>query len=142
MAFWLPPGSSIEPADDAYWCQMYWQTENIPGTKLIRADQSLQEIFMAKIVAKGAGRFMDWDEKGNAVRVPMKYNVGDTVLFGRFHGERVDVGDAEFLTLRQDDILNRIILPKGEDTKHYKLAQKGDTDDNALAEKRVHRGLP
>lgn len=42
----------------------------------------------------------DLDEKGNKPSV----KVGDTVLYGKYAGTEVNVGDKEFLIMRESDI--------------------------------------
>ena len=53
-----------------------------------------------EIVAVGNGKITD---KGD-VR-PLDVKVGDSVLFGKYSGSEVKLGDEELLVMREDDIM-------------------------------------
>ncbi len=38
-------------------------------------------------------------------RQPMEVKVGDKILFGKYSGSEVKLGDEEFLIMREEDIL-------------------------------------
>ncbi len=52
-----------------------------------------------KIVAVGSGRYED------GKRVALEVKVGDRVIFSKYAGTEVTVGDKEYLILRESDIL-------------------------------------
>ena len=54
-----------------------------------------------KIVAVGPGRLSD----DGSTRIPMEVEVGDTVVYSKYAGTEYKEGDAEYLVLREDDIL-------------------------------------
>lgn len=53
-----------------------------------------------EVVAVGPGRLTD-----DGKRVPMEIAVGDTVVYSKYAGTEYKEGDAEYLVLREDDIL-------------------------------------
>lgn len=53
------------------------------------------------IVAAGPGR---WDEKG-ARRVEMNVSANDRVVFARYSGTEIKVGDVKYLIMSEKDIL-------------------------------------
>lgn len=48
------------------------------------------------------------DEEGND-RVERLYNVGDTVIFGKFTGTTIKLGEDQYILLRESDVLARIL---------------------------------
>ncbi len=53
-----------------------------------------------EVIAVGEGRVLD-----DGKRVPLDLKVGDRVLFGKYSGTEVKLGDEEFLILRESDVL-------------------------------------
>ncbi len=56
-----------------------------------------------EVVAVGEGKVLD-----NGTKVKMSVKAGDRVLFGKYSGSEVKLGDEEFLVMREDDILGVI----------------------------------
>lgn len=56
-----------------------------------------------EVVAVGEGKILD-----NGTKVKMSVKAGDRVLFGKYSGSEVKLGDEEFLVMREDDILGVI----------------------------------
>ena len=54
-----------------------------------------------KILAIGPGR---WDEDGKN-RVPLEVAVGDVVIFAKYSGTEIKIGDKKLLILSEKDIL-------------------------------------
>jgi chaperonin GroES len=54
-----------------------------------------------KVVAAGLGR---WDEEGKK-RVEMDTKVGDVVVFAKYSGTEIKMGDKKYLILSEKDIL-------------------------------------
>lgn len=61
------------------------------------------------IVAKGEGRLL---ADGNIV--PLKVNIGDTVLFSKMQGESYDNGEDNYIILSESNILSIIQEEKNE----------------------------
>ncbi|MDP6529858.1 MAG: co-chaperone GroES [Gemmatimonadota bacterium] len=53
-----------------------------------------------KVVAAGPGRRTDDGE-----RVPLEVKEGDEVLYGKYSGTEVTLGDKEYMILRESDLL-------------------------------------
>jgi chaperonin GroES len=65
----------------------------LPGT----AQEKPQE---GKVVAVGAGRVLD-----NGERVAVEVSVGDRIIFSKYSGTEVKYQGAEYLVLRESDIV-------------------------------------
>jgi chaperonin GroES len=67
---------------------------------IIVPDTAKEKPQQAVVVAVGPGRI---SEEGK--RVPPDVKKGDKVLFGKYSGSEITVGDDELLILREEDIL-------------------------------------
>jgi chaperonin GroES len=56
-----------------------------------------------EVMAVGKGKILD-----NGDVRPMDLKVGDTVLFGKYSGTEVKMGDDEILVMREEDIMGVI----------------------------------
>ena len=56
-----------------------------------------------EVVAVGAGRITD-----DGKRIPMELSKGDRVIYSKFAGTEYKDGDAEYLIMRESDILAKI----------------------------------
>ena len=74
--------------------------EEVKKGGLIIPDTAKEKPQHGKIIAAGPGRY---DDKGN--RIPMEVKKGDTILFGKYSGNEIKVGDTEYLIMREDDVL-------------------------------------
>ena len=54
----------------------------------------------AVVLAVGNGRLLD-----NGTRIPIDLKEGDRVLFSKYAGTEVRIGDEEYLILRESDVL-------------------------------------
>jgi chaperonin GroES len=76
------------------------EEEEVKKGGIIIPDTAKEKPQKGEIIAVGPGRL---DEKGN--RVPLEVKVGDKVLFSKYAGTEVKIGDEELLVMREDDIL-------------------------------------
>ena len=67
---------------------------------IIIPDSAKEKPIMGKIVAAGKGKVRD-----DGTVAPLDVKKGDKVLFSKYGGTDVKVGDEEYLILREDDIL-------------------------------------
>jgi len=74
--------------------------EEIRKGGIIIPDTAKEKPQQGKIVAVGDGRR---DEKGN--RIAMEVKKGDIILFGKYSGNEIKLGDVEYLIIREDDVL-------------------------------------
>ena len=67
---------------------------------IIIPDSAKEKPQQGKVIAAGPGKV---DEKGN--RIPMEVKKGDIILFGKYSGNEIRIGEEEHLIMREDDIL-------------------------------------
>jgi len=74
--------------------------EEIKKGGIIIPDSAKEKPQQGKVIAAGPGRV---DEKGN--RIPMEVKKGDIILFGKYSGNEIRIGEEEHLIMREDDVL-------------------------------------
>jgi chaperonin GroES len=67
---------------------------------IISPDSAKEKPQQGKVIAAGPGRI---DEKG--ARIAMEVKKGDTILFGKYSGNEIRIGEEEHLIMREDDVL-------------------------------------
>ena len=67
---------------------------------IILPDTAKEKPQEGTIVAAGPGKVSD-----NGTKVPMEVKTGDKILYGKYSGTEVTIGDREYLIMREDDIL-------------------------------------
>ncbi len=70
---------------------------------IIIPDTAKEKPQQGKVIAVGEGKR---DENGK--RIPLDVKKGDIILFGKYGGTEVPVGDKELLILREEDVLGVI----------------------------------
>ena len=70
---------------------------------IIIPDTAKEKPQEGEVVAVGNGRLLDSGE-----RQPVDVGVGDLVLFAKYGGTEVTYDNAEYLILREDDILAKV----------------------------------
>lgn len=71
---------------------------------IIIPDTAKEKPQEGEVIAVGAGRVLENGER----QVP-DVQVGDKILFGKYSGTEVKHGDEEYLIMREDDILAKIV---------------------------------
>lgn len=74
--------------------------EEVKKGGIIIPDSAKEKPQQGKVIAVGPGRI---DEKGN--RIPMEVKKGDIILFGKYSGNEIRIGEDEHLMMREDDVL-------------------------------------
>jgi chaperonin GroES len=74
--------------------------EEVKKGGIIIPDSAKEKPQQGKVISVGPGRH---DEKGTLV--PMSLKKGDTILFGKYSGNEIRIGDEELLIMREDDVL-------------------------------------
>jgi chaperonin GroES len=74
--------------------------EEVKKGGIIIPDSAKEKPQQGKVIAAGPGKV---DEKGN--RIPMEVKKGDTILFGKYSGNEIRIGEEEHLIMREDDVL-------------------------------------
>ncbi|MDW8284349.1 MAG: co-chaperone GroES [Myxococcales bacterium] len=67
---------------------------------IIIPDTAKEKPIQGEVIAVGNGKILD-----NGKVRPLDVKVGDRVLFGKYAGSEVKIGDVEHLILREDEIL-------------------------------------
>ena len=89
----------IRPLHDRVVVRRIEQEEMSPGGIVI-PDAAKEKPIQGEIVAAGNGKILENGE----VR-PLDVKVGDKVLFGKYSGTEVKIGDEEMLVMREEDIM-------------------------------------
>jgi len=74
--------------------------EEVKKGGIIIPDSAKEKPQQGKVIAVGPGRV---DDKGT--RIPMEVKKGDLILFGKYSGNEIRIGDEEHLIMREDDVL-------------------------------------
>lgn len=67
---------------------------------IVLPDSAQDKPTRGRVVAVGDGRLLD-----DGRRHPLQVKAGDRVLFSRYGGDTIKVGDDEYVLMREDDIL-------------------------------------
>jgi chaperonin GroES len=89
----------IRPLHDRVLVKRLEEDEKTKGGIII-PDSAKEKPIMGKIVAVGKGKVRE-----DGTIAPLDVKKGDKVLFSKYGGTDVTVGDEEVLILREDDIL-------------------------------------
>ncbi len=78
------------------------QSEAEEKTKsgILLPDTAKEKPTKGKVLAAGPGKLDD-----NGKRAPMSVREGDTVVYGKYSGTEVELGDEKFVILRESDLL-------------------------------------
>jgi len=74
--------------------------EEVKKGGIIIPDSAKEKPQQGKVIAVGPGRV---DEKGK--RILMDVKKGDIILFGKYSGNEIRIGEEEHLIMREDDVL-------------------------------------
>lgn len=117
-AFQLTKGTldTIQPVYDTLVVRMMGQGDYVSETsKIVRPETAKMENFFGRVVKVGPGRplyaeseIVDGQLKVHYAGMPVE--VGDDILFRRYHGERMDFGGHLFLALKEVDIVLKLDL--------------------------------
>ncbi|HEX9632744.1 MAG TPA: co-chaperone GroES [Gemmatimonadales bacterium] len=88
----------IQPLADRVVIRPLEESEQMKGGLYI-PDTAKEKPMQGEIIAVGPGRI----EKG--AKVPMELKVGDRVLYGKYSGTEVKLGDEDVLIIKESDVL-------------------------------------
>ena len=89
----------IKPLADRVVVKPLEETEQMKGGLYI-PDTAKEKPQQGEVVAVGPGRVSD---EGTRIEVELK--AGDRVIYGKYSGTEVTVGEEEYLILRESDVL-------------------------------------
>jgi chaperonin GroES len=92
----------IKPLGDRIIVKRLEEEERTKGGIII-PDTAKEKPQQGKVIAIGPGKL---NEKGE--RLPMEVKENDKILFGKYAGTEVKIGDEEYLIIHQDDVLGII----------------------------------
>jgi len=91
--------AKIQPLDDRVVLRAIEAEEKTAGG-IVLPDTAKEKPQEGEIIAVGNGRLAE-----DGTRIPMEVKVGDRVIFGKFSGDEVKVGDDEHKIVRESDVL-------------------------------------
>jgi chaperonin GroES len=89
----------VKPLADRVVVKALEDTEQMRGGLYI-PDTAKEKPQQGEVMAVGPGKISD-----EGKRVEMELKVGDKVLYGKYSGTEVTVGDEQYLILRESDVL-------------------------------------
>ncbi len=90
---------NIRPLHDRVVVKRLEEEQTTPGGIVI-PDTAKEKPQTGEVLAVGEGRVLD-----DGKVVPLDVKVGDKVLFGKYSGTEVTLGEDDYLIMREDDIL-------------------------------------
>ena len=94
---------SIKPLEDRIVIKQV-EAEQTTASGLVIPDSAKEKPQEGEVVAVGPGRI---DDNGN--RVPLDIAVGDLVIYSKYGGTEVKVGNEEYLVLSARDVLAVVV---------------------------------
>ena len=91
--------TQIQPLADRVVVKALEETEQMRGGLYI-PDTAKEKPQQGEVVAVGPGKMTD-----DGKRIEPEVKVGDKVLYGKYSGTEVTVGDEQYLILRESDVL-------------------------------------
>ncbi len=79
------------------------ETKEVSKSGIIIPDTAKEKPQEGEVIAVGPGRITP-----DGKRIDMDVKAGDKVLYGKYAGTEVKLGDTEYLIMHQDDILGVI----------------------------------
>jgi len=79
------------------------ENEQMSAGGIIIPDTAQEKTQMGAVVATGEGKLMN----DGSLR-PLKIKTGDQILFGKYSGTEVKLGNEDFLMLREEELLGVI----------------------------------
>jgi chaperonin GroES len=92
-------GTQIRPLADRIVVKPLEETEQMRGGLYI-PDTAKEKPQQGEVVAVGPGKLTE-----DGKRIPIEVKEGDRVLYGKYSGTEVTVGDEQYLILRESDVL-------------------------------------
>lgn len=76
------------------------EEEKVSAGGIVIPDSATEKPVQGEVTAVGKGKMLD---SGDVIAMDVK--VGDTILFGKYSGTDVKIGDEEMLVMREEDIM-------------------------------------
>ena len=92
----------IKPLGDRILVQRV-EEEEVKKGGIIIPDTAKEKPQQGKVIAVGTGKISE-----DGKRMALEVKEGDKILFGKYAGTEVKIGDEEYLIMREDDVLGII----------------------------------
>jgi len=89
----------VRPMDDRLLLEPA-EAEEVTSGGIVLPDTAQEKPQRGKVLAVGPGRLLDSGERGE-----MDVKVGDEVFYGKYSGTEIDVDGAEYVILKESDVL-------------------------------------
>lgn len=76
------------------------EEDTVTKSGIVIPDNAQEKPSRGLVIAAGTGRLLD-----NGTIVPLIVKAGDTVLYGKYAGTGVKLGNEEHIVLKEDDVL-------------------------------------
>ena len=90
---------NVRPLHDRLIVQRLEESAHRAGAIII-PDSAKEKPQQGKVLAAGLGRS---NKEGK--RVPLDVKAGDTILFGKYSGQEINVDGVEYLIMKEEDVL-------------------------------------
>ena len=90
---------NLRPLHDRIIVQRLEEGEQHIGGIII-PDTAKEKPQQGKVIAAGNGKTKD-----DGKRVPLDVKAGDRILFGKYAGQEIKLGDEEYLIVKEDEVL-------------------------------------
>jgi chaperonin GroES len=80
------------------------EAEEKTASGIVLPDKAKEKPQEGEVMAVGGGKILE-----NGTRVEMDVKVGDRVLFSKYAGTEIKLEGKEFMIMRQDDILAKLV---------------------------------
>ncbi|MBT9172155.1 MAG: 10 kDa chaperonin [Syntrophomonadaceae bacterium] len=80
------------------------EAEEKTASGIVLPDKAKEKPQEGEVMAVGGGRILE-----NGTRVEMDVKVGDRILFSKYAGTEIKLEGTEYLIMRQDDILAKLV---------------------------------
>ncbi|MBS3899428.1 MAG: co-chaperone GroES [Dethiobacter sp.] len=94
---------NIKPLSDRVVIKVL-EAEKQTASGIVLPDKAKEKPQEGEVMAAGNGRILE-----NGTRVEMDVKVGDRILFSKYAGTEVKLEGKEYLIMRQEDILAKLI---------------------------------
>ncbi len=93
------------------------EEEEVTASGIVLPDTAKEKPQRGRVIAVGPGRR---DDKGELI--PMEVEVGDEIIFNKYAGNEVKIGTEEYLIMRQDEVLAKVVPDAGKGKAKRQLA--------------------
>ena len=109
----------IRPLDDRVVIEILEAEETTSGG-IVLPDTAKEKPQRGRVVAVGPGKLLD-----DGSRAEVSVVVGDLVLFGKYSGSEVRIGEVEYTIMKESDILAKEVTAKVAKKKAAKKKSAG-----------------